>query len=781
MSAAATSDRPPGSPVLGAGGSSATPAGRAVAAALWLLAALLALTPLVPPASPEGPPADAVSVDRALADVEVLAAAPRPVGADAHRGARRFLVDRLAELGLDVDVQRALVFQPTDGPTAEGAVVHNVVGRLPGAGRGALLLSAHYDTVAGSPGAADNAAAVAALLEAARVLVSGAPPPRDVLFLFTDGEEIGLLGARAFVEGHPWARDVEVALNFDARGTRGPSIMFETGPDSARLVERLAETAPRPLAVSYSETVYRLLGHRTDFSVYRDAGWHGLNFAFIDGSGAYHTRHDDRGRLDPRSLGHHATQALAMARGLGADSSSAAPGGRAVYFNLPGWGLVVYSQALALPLAVALCVLLAVALVLLHRRGTRLGGVARAAGGVTLALFAAAAGGLLAHFALGLLPGAGSAAHPLLLAGAVIAFAAAAVALVMGRFGRRRAPAELLAGAAVVAALAALASAAALPGASFLFAWPLAGLLAGVAWVALRHHGRRLSAVDALAVALAGLPIVLLWAPTLVLSAMAFGAGGGGLLAVIAAVPLSLLGANAAALSSSGPTRRLGRAAVPLAAAAAGVALAVAAAVGGEELRPDSLFYVLDTEHGEAHWASFDERPDPWSEQYLTAAARRHTFTDVFEGPPRELLAAGAPALDLAPPAVSRIGEALSPDGSRRLRLSVDSPRGAAVMRIALRSAAGIGEVTVEDRVVPAGQEGRGSEARSLVLHGVGDGPLPLEVELLGPGPLQVTLMDVAYGLPEVPGRSFRAREPGLIPSPHAPTDVTLVRSSLAF
>lgn len=754
-------------------------AGAAVAATLWTLAALAALAPLVPSAVSDDPGPDAFSVVRALTDVERLAAQPRPIGSPGHQQTRRHLVERLTELGLEVDVQRSLVFLPASGDTAEGALVQNVVARRPGIGSGgALVLVAHYDTVPGSPGAADNAAAVAALLEAARALGAGPPGQRDVVFVFTDGEEIGLLGARALVR-HPWTRDVDAVLNFDARGTWGPSIMFETGPDSAPLVRLLASSATRPVATSYADDVYRRLSNRTDFSVFREAGWRGLNFAFIGGENDYHTRHDTTRRLDPRSLGHHGSQALALVRDLDGAALSRPAGGDGIYFNLPGWGLVVYPQAAALPIAAALALVLVALLIVQRRRGLRMRAAATAATGALGVLLAALAGGLVAHLllrsTLDLSRSDGEAA----LVAAVVAFAAAAAVPLIVRLGRRQPPAELFAGTGVLAAVAALVTAVALPSASFLFAWPLAALLAAFAWAARRGPGR-FGVAGSAGIALAALPTILLWVPAIVLLAIALGAEGAGAVAVATAVALGLLSPHLALLAGPRPLPFLRRAAVPAVLAAIAVALVVVAAAGGAGARGDSLFYVLDTERREAHWASFDERPDAWSEQYLTAEGGRHLFTDVFEGPPRDLLAAEAPLLALPSPAVAQVGETVHEDGGRRLRLAVHSPRGAAVMRIALRAASGIGEVQVEDEVVfsPSGDAG---EARSLVLHGIAGARLDVEVELLAPGPLLVTLMDVAYGLPTVPGRSFRPRGPGLIPSPSAPTDVSLVRSALAF
>lgn len=80
----------------------------------------------------------------------------------------------------------------------------NVVVRLPGASASAVLISAHYDSVAYSPGASDNGAAVVTVLELLRELVSTADPlPYTLVVVFDDAEESGLLGIHAFIECAP--------------------------------------------------------------------------------------------------------------------------------------------------------------------------------------------------------------------------------------------------------------------------------------------------------------------------------------------------------------------------------------------------------------------------------------------------------------------------------------------------------------------------------------------------------------------------------------------------
>src|SRR5207249_5261569 len=102
----------------------------------------------------------------------------------------------------------------------EAGGVQNIMARLPGREPGGsdVLLMAHYDGVEAGPAAADDGAGSAAILETLRALRAGPPLAHDVVALFTDGEEAGLLGAAAFVREHPWAKDVGIALNFEARG-----------------------------------------------------------------------------------------------------------------------------------------------------------------------------------------------------------------------------------------------------------------------------------------------------------------------------------------------------------------------------------------------------------------------------------------------------------------------------------------------------------------------------------------------------------------------------------
>src|SRR5690625_1296012 len=171
--------------------------------------------------------ADEFSVDRAIEPLAEISKKPHYVGSPGHTEVRMFLLNELRKLGLEPHIQEGFSLNP-DSRTLVRPV--NIAARIPGSKEGgkALLLLSHYDSAAvPSFGAADAGSGVVTILESVRAyLASGARPENDIIILFTDAEEIGLDGARLFVEEHPWVEDVGLVLNFEARGTGGPSNMI---------------------------------------------------------------------------------------------------------------------------------------------------------------------------------------------------------------------------------------------------------------------------------------------------------------------------------------------------------------------------------------------------------------------------------------------------------------------------------------------------------------------------------------------------------------------------
>lgn len=762
----------------GIAGSPGTLAAGWLATALLAIVAVLSLLPLRPPELPPEPvPADAFSAHRAMAHVRSLATRPRPIGSTRHGEVRDWLADRLRELGVEPRVQAATVVWSPDDRAARAARVRNVVARLPGRGGNgrAVLLMAHYDSVPSGPGAADDAAGVAALLETLRALLAGPALRNDVIFLFTDAEEEGLLGARAFAEQHPTAADVALVVNLEARGVRGPSILFEIGPRTPLdALRAFADRAPHVLAASYSADVYRRLPNDTDFSVFRERGVPGFNFAFIHGSAAYHTRADDLDNLDLRSLQHHGAQALTLARHFGStDLAGSGDGRSAVYFSLPGLGLVVYPGGWSVPLAVLALVVAAIALGVRLRRGASWTDFMPGLLAVPGAALVTALGAALATAAASPLRTTVGPAPPfglLLDGGALLLGLAAGLALLVAtvrRYGlRHTAP-----GALAAWALISLASALVLPSSAYLTTWPTLGLATALLLLGGKPVGRSWTAA---LLVLCSLPAVLLWVPTLVLITTALGAGSAPVGSTLLVALLTLL-LPAATLLPAPPRHRRLRwlAGVP---ATAGVVCLLLAAVGpwvgDRSARANSILYAVDSVSDRGFWISHDEAPDAWTERYLGSDPQRSDLAGLLVDGDGELLLRSVPALDLPPPRVTLLAESTTGEGTWRARVHLASTRGAPLLRFGLDPDAEIRRLSLDGRTVERATTPWRGEVLALPEEGV-----ELEVELARPVPLPIVLVDLSYGLPAGAEPSPTPRPPGLMPDPARLTDVTLVRN----
>ena len=292
---------------------------------------------------------DSPAVQRALATIEAISASPHPMGTPEHSRVRNYLMDQLARTGANPEIQDAtIVYDHPRRGTASPRVaqVGNIVGRLGVNNEGpALLLMSHYDSQAVTPGAGDASTGVAAVLEAARVLAE-TELRREVVILLTDGEEFGLFGAQAFFRQHPLAQDIGLVLNFEARGSAGPVYMFETGDGNAPLINAFRAAVDRPNANSMAYEIYQRMPNDTDFTIAKQAGIPGLNFAFIDGFPDYHSATDTAGNLNRSSVAEMVLLAIQAATYFATAASLPETSEPATYFEVvPGWSVQISSMA----------------------------------------------------------------------------------------------------------------------------------------------------------------------------------------------------------------------------------------------------------------------------------------------------------------------------------------------------------------------------------------------------------------------------------------------------
>lgn len=323
-----------------------------------------------PEPAPASAPPTAFSAARAMADIEVIAKTPHPTGSPANAAVRDHLLRRMAALGLNPQVQRASVLRHR-GEAAFGGVVENLVGVLPGRDRAgpAVAIMAHYDSVAGSPGAADDAAGTAAILEIIRALKAQGVPARDVIVVITDGEESGLLGAQAFFDQNSLAARIGFVLNLETRGGSGRAQMFQTGPDNGGTIELLRKGSISPAASSLTVFIYEQMPNDTDFSVPRTRQISGLNYAFIGGQFDYHSPTSTPANLDKGSLQHLGQETLAATREAAFAPRLPAKSPSLVYANTFGGHILAYPQPIGWAVLALAAILLGVGVVQARSRG----------------------------------------------------------------------------------------------------------------------------------------------------------------------------------------------------------------------------------------------------------------------------------------------------------------------------------------------------------------------------------------------------------------------------
>ena len=695
---------------------------------------------------------------------------------------RDYLVSQLTALGATPEVQRATGVTPR---YEVAGTVENIVARLKGTSGAAdaVALAAHYDSVCAGPGAGDDGAGVAGLLETLRALRAGPALRNDILIVLTDGEEDGLLGASAFVGENPAAKDVRVALNFDNRGDAGEAQLFETSVGNGRLVQIFGRAAPHPVGSSLSYEIYKRLPNDTDMTVFKQAGTAGLNSGFIGHWEAYHTRLDNAASLDHGSLQQLGENALSLARSLGDTDLAHLQDRDAVYFSLPGNIFLHYSSNFLWPLAL-LC-------------GVVLFGAIFYANGAWQTRLSAILVSLLAHigalvmlvmvglgFALGVrwlhlhaLP-EGPVYLSVLYTLGLLALLTAALAEYYRVFLKKIAAPAFFLGGALLLFLLVLAASRWLPGGSYLFVWPLlAGLLATGA-AAFRPG--RISVLNVGILCALSLPALLLFVPLLKGFFIALGLSqmGAPLMSLsFGLVFLLLFPFLDVVLESAGKL-------IPLLALAAAIVLCVVAArttrYTAAHPKASLLAYALDADSGKAMWTSSAARVDSWTAHYVGASPVRGKLPDFYPvWYPIEFLQNGAPAIQLTAPLAELVDKAAD-DATRSLHLHISTPRHARTIHVGLPQSEVL-SASVNGRDLGKPSEARWHEPGQWGFDYANPPAEGIEVELRvrGAGPVTVVLVDRSSGLPSIPGADFPPR-PDDSMAIHS-GDQTMVRRSYVF
>ncbi|MBC7606829.1 MAG: M28 family peptidase [Burkholderiales bacterium] len=255
------------------------------------------------------------STQRATQHIKMIAEKPHFVGSKNHEVVADYIKEELQKLGLETQMQEGITLSDWGNLVKS----KNIMARIKGSDNGkALLLLSHYDSAphSSSLGASDDASGVATILEGVRAFLHAKTAHKnDIVILFSDAEELDLNGAALFVTQSQWAKSIGLALNFEARGTSGPSYMLmEVNHGNSKLVKSFAKANPKyPVSNSLMYSIYKMLPNDTDLTVFRIQGKiQGFNFAFIDGRFNYHSAQDDYVHIDPATIAHQGTYLMPL-------------------------------------------------------------------------------------------------------------------------------------------------------------------------------------------------------------------------------------------------------------------------------------------------------------------------------------------------------------------------------------------------------------------------------------------------------------------------------------
>lgn len=684
-----------------------------------------------------------------------VAPGPRPAGSEALEVARQRLQVALDAVGVAAHQESRFVCTPL-GACGQAT---NVVARFPGPpGARPLILAAHTDTVAASPGGHDDGLGLATLMEvAARLAQRSTPLSRPVVLLFDDGEEVGLLGAQAFFELHPEeARSAAAFISVDGLG--GPTTYRSRGPAQDALTWALG-CMPRPYGTSLERLWAPLEGGFDDTHLFADLGVPSVTLAGQEGYAVYHTPLDTPAAVSDATLVDRVVATWAVLRCyLDGEVSVDAATPHDAYGDVLGLVQVRLSPAQVAGLTLATLAACLIGLWRAPRPNRRVWReLVRWAGVAAVAVFGAVVAAGLGAAGLHLAPGRAGALGLVLLGLAVALLARAVASPLVERAGaappaagmepRYAALSRALVGgtATVGLVLAALA-----PVAAHVAAVPAALGAFTAALVALPRRTR------AAAWPVGGLVTALVLVATAATAGRLAPHGGGLLGLAFVALPLALVAAAAAptaaawGLNPGRPT--LGAAAAIL---TVGVLLGISPWRG--PLPQGGGLRLVDGPTGQQLQVRGPLAP-AWREQ-LTLRSEPRAYP--WSSGDHPVLVATASVSSALAPAVRTM-----PGPAGRLRLEVASRRRAREFRVAIPPDAPVGAVEVAGRPVPFGPDAtrwtRGW--RVISVYGA-RGPWALDLTTTASAAVTLRVADVQSGLPEELSHLVQARPPDLLPA----------------
>ncbi|MGC4041043.1 MAG: M20/M25/M40 family metallo-hydrolase [Flavobacterium sp.] len=728
-------------------------------------------------------PLSEFSTKRALEIVKEISKQPHFVGSKNHEVVANYIQKELQGLGLQTSIQEGFTM------TEKGTLVQskNIIAKIKGSKNSkALVLLSHYDSAphSFSKGASDDASGVATILESIRAFLHNKTPHKnDIIILFTDAEELGLNGAALFVTQHQWSKEAGLVLNFEARGSSGPSYMLmETNDGNSKMVDAFkAGNATYPVSNSLMYSIYKMLPNDTDLTVFREQGKiQGYNFAFIDSHFNYHTAQDSYQNLDPKTLAHQGTYLFPLLNYFSsADLADLNSNKDDIYFNIP-FGFISYPFDWIIPmLIIAFGLFFIFVFVGLGKRAMRLDEIIK---GFVPLLGSLLTAGVVTYVGWTVLKGIYPQYNDILQGFtynghdyiyAFVSFSLASCFLFYQSSGKRNYEFSQMVGPLFIWLLINLGIAFKLQGAGFLVIPVLFSILMLGFYVLTQKSGWVLNCLLAVPALVILVPFIQMFPVGLGLKILV----GSSILTVLA---FTLL------LPIFGSFTKKGIWAI--ACFVIGVGFIIKAhqesAYTTEKAKPNSLVYILNADANKANWATYDSAPDEWTKTYLGEKPKEGTSlnTDKLYSKygSEYTFMANAPVKGIARPTIEFLRDTVK--GNQHLyKIRITPNRKVNRYDIFVKNdvqinnfkANGVKSVDFESNI-------SSKTSNKLVTYYVVDNiPLTLEFSLPKNQKPDLELVESSFDLLSNPLLKVKPRNPGMIPMPFVLNDAVILKEKV--
>ena len=728
-------------------------------------------------------PLSEFSTKRALASVKEISKKPHFVGSKIHEVIANYLQKELQDLGLETSIQEGFTM------TEKGTLVKskNIIAKIKGSkNTKALLLLSHYDSAphSYSKGASDDASGVATILESVRAFLHNKTPHKnDIIILFTDAEELGLNGAALFVTQHKLAKEVGLVLNFEARGSSGPSYMLmETNDGNAKMVDAFkAGNVSYPVSNSLMYSIYKMLPNDTDLTVFRESGKiQGFNFAFIDSHFNYHTAQDKYENLDPKTLAHQGSYLFPLLNYFSnADLTNFNSVDNKVYFNVP-FSFVSYPFGWIFPmLIVAFGLFFLFVFVGLGKRALRLDEIIK---GFVPLFGSLATAGLVTYVGWKLLlnfyPQYNDILHGFTYNGhdyiyAFVSLTLAICFLFYHNDGKRNPEMSQMVAPLFVWLLINLGIAFKLQGAGFLIIPVIASSLMLGFYVLTQKSGWVLNCLLAIPTLIILVPFIQMFPIGLGLKIL-FGS------AVLTVLTFTLL------LPIFGSYVKKGIWAIFFILVSIGFFIKAhqASSYTNEKGKPNSLVYILNADTNTSNWATYDTNLDEWTKIYLGEKPKAATAINsnklYSKYGSQYTFMANAPVKNIPKPTIEFVRDTVK--GNLHLyKIKITPNRGVNRYDIFVNNdsqinnlkANGVQSIDFKSNITSK------TSGKLLTYYVVDNLPLELEFSISNSQKLDLELVESSFDLLANPSIKMIQRKPGMIPTPFVLNDAVIIRQKI--